>query len=183
MNSANILVTDFWMEHDNNEFIIPYTSIKFGYKEQKGKTRTYEVSQLGDDKEAFITFVFALRDAKKRRYLVWAREPFNELRHRLDVKAIEPPAAEPAKNESAIHYIDSILNENDTDNLPDWIKTGSAAMLGTTHTTKPFSSIKALANALAPFKNVGDWKMFKETGYSKTGTPRTQYIGIIPEKK
>ena len=62
------------------------------------------------------------------------------------------------------------------------IKTGSAAMLGTTHTSRAFTSRAALRRALAPYSHLGDWRVFRETGYSRTGRCRPQYAGVIFEE-
>lgn len=50
--------------------------------------------------------------------------------------------------------------------LPKWIKTGTAAMLGTTHTTRVFPSRSALLTALLPYKDLGRWSFFEDDRWS-----------------
>lgn len=59
--------------------------------------------------------------------------------------------------------------------LPPWIKTDSAAMIGTSHTTKGFKTKAALFRAIMPFRNLGQWKAFKELD----GDGKTQFVGYI----
>jgi len=64
--------------------------------------------------------------------------------------------------------------------LPDWIKTGTAAMLGTTHTTKPFVSVAELRRAVAPLAHLGQWKVFEDDRWSeRAGKMLPGYVGVI----
>lgn len=52
-------------------------------------------------------------------------------------------------------------------------------MLGTTHTTRPFTRKAALVAALRDHAGLGAWSIIRETGYTRTGHARPQFVGVI----
>jgi hypothetical protein len=64
--------------------------------------------------------------------------------------------------------------------LPEWIRTGSRALFGTTHTTKVFSSKRALINALQPYFELGKWRVGKDQYWSdRAGKMLDGYFAVI----
>lgn len=59
------------------------------------------------------------------------------------------------------------------------IKSGPEAMLGTKYTSRPYTTLAGLRKALLPHMHLGDWRMVRETGFSRTGRPRPQFIGLV----
>ena len=63
---------------------------------------------------------------------------------------------------------------------PKWIKTGTSAMLGTTHTTRCFPSLSALRKAVRPYAHIGAWKVFRELRWSnRAQRDLPGYTGVI----
>lgn len=59
-----------------------------------------------------------------------------------------------------------------------WIKTGTAAMLGTTHTTRVFPSRSALLTALLPYS--GEWHFLEDERWSaRKHKMLPGWIGVI----
>lgn len=59
------------------------------------------------------------------------------------------------------------------------LKTGSEAMLGTRYTSRPYTSLAGLRRALLPFMHLGEWQVLRETGWSRSGRARPQYVGFV----
>ena len=59
------------------------------------------------------------------------------------------------------------------------IREGTQAMLGTRYTSRPYTTLAGLRRALLPFMHLGSWSVLRETGWSRSGRPRPQFVGVV----
>ena len=111
---SKIPVSRFWMNPGPEELGPNDTRFAFGYTDKSGKEWKYKITQKDDDREAFNTFVWKIKDAMGKRgnkkdfsYLPWPGNEMKDLTKRVNVQNITHGEQQTLKLAS---MVDSISN-------------------------------------------------------------------------